>query len=222
MSNNLDCLILCGGKGTRLGPIGKKYPKSLLKFNSTTLLDKLIKKISDNNINQITLSCHYKYSYFIKYLKGKNYTKKITCVNDGNISILKRITVHLNKTKNPLLVCYADEIANIDITKLLKNHLKSKKLMTITTYKFFSNFGFLFKNSDDSFRFDEKPYIGNYNIGYYIINPETKKLIRNYKKMENFINFLCIKKELNENIHEGKHITYNTFEEYKKSKNMKI
>ena len=45
MSNNLDCLILCGGKGTRLGPIGKKYPKSLLKFNSTTLLDKLIKKI---------------------------------------------------------------------------------------------------------------------------------------------------------------------------------
>ena len=77
MSNNLDCLILCGGKGTRLGPIGKKYPKSLLKFNSTTLLDKLIKKISDKNINQITLSCHYKYRYFIKYLKGKNYTKKI-------------------------------------------------------------------------------------------------------------------------------------------------
>ena len=221
MSKSLDCLILCGGKGTRLGALGKKYPKSLLKFNNTTLLDKLIKKISNFNINQITLSCHYKYSYFVQYLEKMNYVKNIKCVNDGEISILERIKIHLKNAKTPLLVCYADEIANINISTLRKNHLKSKKLITITTYKFFSNFGFVFQNND-TLRFDEKPFLGNYNIGYFMINPATSKLIGNHKRIENFLNFLCTKKQLNEFVHNGKHITYNTFAEYEKVKNMKI
>ena len=31
-------IILCGGKGTRLGAIGKKIPKSLIKIHNTEIL----------------------------------------------------------------------------------------------------------------------------------------------------------------------------------------
>jgi glucose-1-phosphate cytidylyltransferase len=220
--NNFDCLILCGGKGTRLGTLGRKKPKSLFKFNNSTLLDYLIQNLSKYNVNKITLSCHYKFNHFIRYLNKMNYKKKIKCVDDGNVSILERIKINLFKTQKQLLVCYADEIANINISRLLKHHLKSKKLMTITTYKFFSNFGFLFKNNENNFIFNEKPYLGNYNIGYYFINPNTKKLIVRKKKIENFINLLANRKELNEFVHNGKHITYNTIEEYQYAKNLKL
>ena len=89
MMNELDCLILCGGKGKRLGELGKKYPKSLLKFNNTTILDKLLKKLSCYRINKITLSCHYKYEYFVKYLKNKSYNLPIYCINDGKHNRIK-------------------------------------------------------------------------------------------------------------------------------------
>lgn len=221
MKKKLECLILCGGKGRRLGKLGKKYPKSLLKFNNTTILDKLLMKLSKYKINKITLSCHYKYEYFVKYLKNKRYNLPIKCINDGNINILERIKVNLHRTNNDLLVCYADEIANININNLYQKHLNSKKNITITTYKFHSSFGFLFKNKR-KLKFVEKPYIGNYNIGYYIFKNEVKDSIKNMKKIENYLNLMCDKNLVNEHLHNGMHITFNTFEEYNKVKQLKI
>ncbi len=33
-----SALILCGGKGTRLGVLGKRYPKSLVKIQGKEIL----------------------------------------------------------------------------------------------------------------------------------------------------------------------------------------
>ena len=38
-----SAIILCGGKGTRLGIIGKKYPKSLIKIQGKEILWYIIK-----------------------------------------------------------------------------------------------------------------------------------------------------------------------------------
>jgi len=43
---NRTAIILCGGKGTRLGLLGKKTPKSLVKINGRPIIWYIIK----NNI----------------------------------------------------------------------------------------------------------------------------------------------------------------------------
>ena len=63
-----------------------------------------------------------------------------------------------------MLVCYGDEIANIKYSKLLNAHFNSKKILSVTTMKYKSNFGIFTKNNKKLI-FNEKPYLGNYNIG---------------------------------------------------------
>ena len=41
--NNQTAIILCGGKGTRLGSLGKKLPKTLIKIQNKEILWYIIK-----------------------------------------------------------------------------------------------------------------------------------------------------------------------------------
>ena len=45
MNSRFNALILCGGKGTRLGQLGKKMPKSLVIIDKNPILKELIKFI---------------------------------------------------------------------------------------------------------------------------------------------------------------------------------
>ena len=69
--SNLDLVILCGGKGTRLKELTKSTPKPLLKINSSNLLELLIKFYQRFNLKKIYLLAGYK-GYLIK----KNFTTK--------------------------------------------------------------------------------------------------------------------------------------------------
>ena len=48
-------VVLCGGKGTRLGNIGKKLPKTLVKIQGKEILWYILKILKRNNFNHIIL-----------------------------------------------------------------------------------------------------------------------------------------------------------------------
>ncbi|MDC0192545.1 sugar phosphate nucleotidyltransferase [Alphaproteobacteria bacterium] len=217
----LSCLVLCGGKGSRLGKLGEKIPKTLLKLQNKSIIDYLIINLNKNGIEKILLSTFYKHHLIKKHINKEHKGKNIRIYNDGDIQILQRIKLALKRCEGDLLVCYGDEIANINIKKLYKNHLKSNKELTIVTFQLKSNFGFLFKKKKKFF-FKEKPIIGNYNIGYMIFNLNSIKYIRNIKSLENYINKLCDLNKINEYIHKGKHTTVNTIEDYDRAKRINL
>ena len=204
-----------------MGPLGKKIPKTLLTINNKSIIDHLLINLNKNGIKKIQLSSFYKHHHIKKHINKFYKDKDIQVFNDGDIEILQRIKFGLKRSEGDLLVCYGDEIANINIEKLYKKHLISKKKITITTYSLKSNFGFLFKKGQ-KYYFQEKPHIGNYNIGYMIFSKNSLNLIKNIKKIENFINMICKLNQINEYVHKGKHITINTIEDFNKVKNIKI
>ena len=53
-------LILCGGKGTRLGAIGKKTPKTLIKVQGKPIIWYIIKILIKNGFNHFILPIGYK------------------------------------------------------------------------------------------------------------------------------------------------------------------
>jgi len=66
-----QAVILCGGKGSRLGKLTTHIPKPLLKVNSKPFIEYQIENLARHGIKEIYLICCYKY-----YLFKKKYHKK--------------------------------------------------------------------------------------------------------------------------------------------------
>lgn len=211
MKNVFTTLILAGGKGSRLKNIGKKIPKSLVKVNNKHFIEHIINSFDKKYIKKIIVSGFYKFNILKKNIE-KLKLKNIYVYNDGNVSILQRIKKNLVRENQSLIVCYGDEIADIDFKKLISSHLKSKKLITVSTIKLKSNFGFIKKESGKYF-FDEKPLIGYCNIGYMIFNSENLKYLGRMTSISNYFNKMGRLGMINRYVHNNKHITINTIDD---------
>ena len=93
----IDCIILCGGKGRRLGSRGEKTNKTMIKIQGYPLIHYLINYLKKNNINNIILPLGFKGSSIKSYLiktfnKDLCLSKNIIIFNAGtNTSIRDRI-----------------------------------------------------------------------------------------------------------------------------------
>lgn len=133
MKNFRTAVILCGGRGTRLGSIGKKIPKTLVKIHGKEILWYIIKILKKNKFNHIILPLGYKGS-MIKKL-SKKYKNLFNCVDfidtGENSNIGKRIFLIQNKIKSDnFLLLNGDAIFNIGLDKIFKSHENTKKDIT--------------------------------------------------------------------------------------------
>ena len=69
-------VILCGGKGTRLGNITKKIPKPLVEIRGKSIIWYILKMLKRNKFNHFILPIGYKGDQIKQYLK-KKYSKII-------------------------------------------------------------------------------------------------------------------------------------------------
>ena len=199
-SKKRTAIILCGGKGTRLGALGKKIPKSLVKIHNFPILWFIIKILKKNNFNHFILPVGFKGKKIQDYINRKKELKKINIeiVNTGeNTSIAKRIFLIKDKisSQNFILV-NGDAIFNFNLNKMFKNHLRKKFDMTFIGCEAKLNFGIVgkFKNKIVSFERDidfnsvqkmnNNKFIGFVYSGISIMN---KKILKtNFKKFSNF------------------------------------
>ena len=78
-----SAIILCGGKGTRLGSLGKKIPKTLVKIQGKPILWYIVKILKQNSIKHLILPLGYKGNLI------KNYLEKQTEFKDVNFDLIK-------------------------------------------------------------------------------------------------------------------------------------
>ena len=61
MSNlKKTAIILCGGQGSRLGNLGKKFPKTLVKIQDQPILWYIINILKKNSFNHFILPIGYR------------------------------------------------------------------------------------------------------------------------------------------------------------------
>jgi len=133
MKNIQTAVILCGGKGTRLGNLGKKIPKTLVKIQGKEILWYIIKILKRNKFNHLVLPLGYKGNLIKKFLKNnKNFNMKIDCISTGvNSNIGYRIAQIQRKIKSDdLLLLNGDAIFKININKIFKDHVKQNKIVS--------------------------------------------------------------------------------------------
>ena len=179
----MKVVILCGGKGTRLGFETKIIPKPMAKIDNDPIILHIINYYKKFGYKDFILALGYKGSVIENYFKRKKKKLSITikCINTGKNTLtggrLLKLKSHLLGEENFMLT-YGDGLTNQNLEKLEKFHLKNKKIATMTIVRPPVRFGEVKMNGMLIQNFKEKPQIKNswINGGFFIFN----KKIFNY------------------------------------------
>tara|TARA_Y100000389_G_scaffold202720_1_gene248907 strand:- start:7520 stop:8716 length:1197 start_codon:yes stop_codon:yes gene_type:complete len=123
-------IILCGGKGSRLGILGKKLPKTLVKVNNKPILWFIINSLIQNSFNHFILPTGYKGTMIKRYI-NKNFSNKKINIQIVQTGIDSNIAKRINKIKNNIisdnfLLLNGDAIFDFNLKKIFENHKKKE------------------------------------------------------------------------------------------------
>jgi glucose-1-phosphate cytidylyltransferase len=196
----MKTVILCGGRGTRLGEHGIQVPKALIEIGERPLLWHLLKIYAQHGLNDFVLCLGYLGEaikrYFVECewldhdftlalsVAGESQLHRherscddwrITFVDTGQETNtggrIKRIQNYIG-TEEIFCVTYGDGLANVDLPALLAFHQAHGKLATLTAVHPHSNYGLLKLDGENRvIEFEEKPLLKEWiNGGFFVFN----------------------------------------------------
>ena len=193
----MKAVILAGGLGTRIGEESHLRPKPMIEIGGKPLLWHIFKSFSTYGVNEFIVCCGYRgymiKEYFANYflhmsdisidmstnsltvLQKHVEPWKVTLVDTGEKTQtggrIKQVGKYLNDT---FFLTYGDGLSDVNLTKLLEFHRKSRTLATVTGVQPAGRFGNLkIKNSKVEV-FDEKPSGDGQWVsgGFYVCEPD--------------------------------------------------
>ena len=203
----MKAVILAGGKGLRLFEETKNIPKPMVNIGTNPILWHIMKIYSYYGIKDFIICAGYKKEiikeYFQKYFNNTEQWK-IVIVDTGIKTLtggrLKRVEKLVSKEKF-FFFTYGDGVSNVNIKKLIKFHIKKKKLVTVTAVKPPGRYGILKIKNSIVHKFTEKRKGGDgyINGGFFILSPKALKYIRDDSTVweEGPMNILAKKKTIN-------------------------
>lgn len=219
--NKMQMIILCGGRGRRMGKITNKIPKPLIKVGNAPIIEHKLKYYYSQGLKDFIFCLGYKSNKLKSFLNKKN---PGGIYSDAGLSagILKRIYYAKKYIKDHVIISYGDTLAKINFKNLMSNHKKSKCLMTIVVAPIQNPFGLVnWNNKSKAISFDEKPILNHY-IGYAVISPnffnKINKNVVNLKDGKGIIKAikeLILKKQVNIYKFDKLQVTINSPDELK-------
>ncbi len=182
----MKVVILAGGMGTRISEYTKTMPKPMIKICGKPIIHRIIDHYVNFGHKEFIIAIGYKGNLIKKYFSEIKLRKdiKIKLIDTGLKTMtggrLKRLKKHLNET---FLMTYGDGLSNINLSKLINFHKVKKKLFTLTAVRPPARFGVVKIQNDYVKIFREKNSLdeGWINGGFFVIEPEFIKLIKNDK-----------------------------------------
>jgi glucose-1-phosphate cytidylyltransferase len=165
--NSIECaVVFCGGKGSRLGLIGKKKNKSLLLVKNKPIIYYIICQLLKSKIKKIILPLGFKGGDVKKYVK-KNFNKDISKFIFVDTGINTKLSLRINKIKKfiPIngstLLINGDTIFDFDLIKFNKSHIKSKKNISLAMFKIKIDMGLIQIKNNKPLKFKKSIFISN-------------------------------------------------------------
>ena len=176
----MKCVILAGGKGTRISEYTKLIPKPMIQIGSKPIIEHIINYYIKFGIKDFIIAGGFKNDIIKKYFKKKKFSADIKVIDTGLESLTGKRLVKLKKELNEtFMLTYGDGLSNVNLTKLLKFHKKNKKKITVTAVHPPARFGELEIKNNLVKKFEEKPQLqkGWISGGFFVVEPEFLKLI---------------------------------------------
>ena len=179
----MKVVILAGGFGTRISEYTKLIPKPMIEVCGKPLIYFIMKHYANYGFKDFYIALGYKGHIVRKYFKKNNFEWNINLIDTGQKTMtggrLKRLKKYLKD--EPFMLTYGDGLSNVDIKKLLKFHIKNKKLVTLTATRPPARFGAIKIDGNRVKYFKEKSKLdeGWINGGFFVMQPEFLNYIKN-------------------------------------------
>lgn len=185
----MKAFLLAAGYGTRLRPLTNTIPKCLVPICGKPLLEWWMNLFEKYGVEEVIINTHYladAVRNFIKNYNKKNQNLKLIefyepeLLGSGGTILANRAFV---ESENEFLICYADNLTNLNLKKLVEFHKTQNALLTM---------GLFYTNKpkecgiaaiDENgliYEFVEKPQFPKSNLanaGVYVTNSNIFKYI---------------------------------------------
>jgi glucose-1-phosphate cytidylyltransferase len=218
-ASELTCLILAGGKGTRLRPITNSIPKPLVKVAGKPIIDYAIDHCLFHGVENFLILSGYLSSKVDEHVEAMRYPNKglnFKVIDSGDVDIIERIKQALDYVQTKyLIILYGDTISDVNIDDILNFHQNNNTIATMATWQIRSNFGVIESNESGLVvGYQEKPKMNVWmNIGYILVSLDQAEYINNFDTFQEFLENLVETKNLYSYQHHGFHYTVNNLSE---------
>lgn len=132
----MKAMIFAAGLGTRLRPLTNDRPKALVELEGKTLLEIVIKRLVYHGFTDIVVNVHHFADKVIQYLKDHNNFGVNIMISDERDMLLEtggglKKAANLLQGTDPILICNVDILTNINYSRMLDVHRRSKAIATL-------------------------------------------------------------------------------------------
>lgn len=224
----MKAIILAGGLGTRLRPLTNTTPKPLLPIKGIPTMQHAIENLRKYGIKDIILAVSFNADKIKEYFGdgsklGVNISYSVEEEPLGTGGAVKQAAAGIDE---PFQLLWGDNLMDIDINRLIKNHKKNKAkiTMTLTPREDVEHFGVARLEGEKILSFIEKPKREEapsnlINAGAFVIDPEALDILPEGKSNIERECFEILAKQgvVYAYKHEGQWFPTDTLEKYKKA-----
>lgn len=175
----MECIILAGGKGSRLSSVVNDVPKCMADINGRPFLEYLLSYLEMQGVYNVILSLGYKHEMVIDWLKNKAFLCKVSWVIEKeSLGTGGAVKLALNKSKNKqVIILNGDTLFSIDLKKILAANVGHKVTLALKPMKEYDRYGsVIIDDAQQVIAFTEKSFqsAGLINGGVYVLNKEME------------------------------------------------
>lgn len=144
MCSQVPVVILCGGRGMRISPLNPDIPKPLIKIGDKPILWHVMKIYASWGFKRFILCLGYKGAKIRQYFKKNDKDAwQVECVDTGADTLKSQRLAKIKRLvkEKTFLLAYGDDVADIDLGRLLRLHLRCGSIATVTAVRVVSDFG---------------------------------------------------------------------------------
>jgi glucose-1-phosphate cytidylyltransferase len=171
-ADDLQVVILCGGKGSRIYPFSEYFPKPMMPVNGRPILVHLMHIYARQGFRRFVLAAGHRKEMLLDYFEGRFPEWEITILDTGlEADTADRIRACMERVGERFFATYGDGLGNVDLKALLRFHGEHGGLATVTAVPLRSQYGTLQFDEDGRVRsFAEKPVIHDrwINAGFFV------------------------------------------------------
>lgn len=169
-------VVMCGGRGARLGPLTDAIPKPMLTVAGRPILERIVLLLAGQGIERIYLAVHYLANVIEQHFGDGSqlgvdlrYLREVKPLGTGGaLSLLPEAPTA------PLVVMNGDLVTQARIGEMLDCHANTQAKATIGVrrYKHVVPFGCVDVDDGRVLRMEEKPALTKLvNTGVYVLDP---------------------------------------------------
>ncbi len=184
VTDELQAIILAGGKGERLRPYTEDRPKPMVLVLEKPILEYQVRWLASQGIKRIVISCGYLHEVIQDYFEhGEKFGVEIRyAVEDeplGRGGGIKLAWNELGPSDAPVIATNGDIVTSFDLAEMVKYHRQNGALVTDLVVPYVSQYGIVDVTDDGKVTgFRSEPRLPYWvNAGVYVMEQSIRELL---------------------------------------------